>query len=339
MTNLYKIKWLNIVLVVILAFCVLSIAGFSQENKIIIKLGHHHPIESILDKTAHKLSEVVEEKTNGRVKIEIYPGSQLGEEMEACEGILMGSLQMTIVTPSFFQDVAKGFGIDALPYMFKDNKQANLVLNESSVGEELNRRLIEKGARILAWIPLGMEVLLFKNKDIKRFEDLKGLKMRSPENEIYINMLRAWGCRPAAITWGEAYTALKTGVVDGMAGSPISTILDNKFYEVAEYCLLTNNISAQMMILINEKSFQGLPKHIQEIIVQAGREAAVYGGELNDKITKRAKTFLEEKGMKFNEVTEEDLLKFKEAVVPVVNKWGEEHESQDLIEEISKLNK
>ncbi len=338
MKNLYKRKWLNIILLIILAFCMLSITGFSQEKKIIIKLGHHHNVGSIVDQTAHKLSEIVKEKSNGNVEIDIYPGAQLGQEKEACEGVLMGTLQMTIVSAAFFDTTVKGFGVDILPYMYKDIDQANMVFNESSVGKELEKRFLEKGGRILGWFPLGSREMIFVDKDIKRFEELEGLKMRSPENEIWIGMFRALGTRPAPITWGECYTALKTGVVDGME-APLSDVQGMNFYEVVKYCLLTHHMMNQMIMVVNEKFYQGLPEDIQKIIIEAGRETAGYTVQLVHEVNKEILGWLTEKGMKFNEVSEEDSVKFRETLIPMIDEWAKANDCVDLIEDIRTLTK
>lgn len=336
MKNLYKIKWLNIILLVILTSCMLSMAGFSQEKKIIIKLGHHHTMGGIVDQTAQKLSEIVKEKSNGNVEIHIYPGAQLGQEKEACEGILMGTLQMTIVSPSFYDTTAKGFGVDVLPFIYKDIDQINMVLNESSVGKELGKRLLEKGGRILGWFPLGSREMIFIEKEIKTFKEFKGLKMRSPENEMWVEMFRALGSGPTAITWGECYTALQTGIVDGME-SPLANVKDMKFYEVIEYCLLTHHMMAEMIMVINEKYYQGLPEDIQKIIIEAGREAVDYATQLTRAVDKEVVVWLTEQGIKFNEVSEEDFVKFKEALTPMVDKWAKAHDCTDLVEDIRKL--
>ncbi|MBE3089032.1 MAG: TRAP transporter substrate-binding protein [Actinobacteria bacterium] len=339
MKNLFKTKWLSIILLVILGVCAFSIGGFSQEEKIILKFGHCHTVGSILDKTAHKFSEIVKEKSNDRVEVDIFPGAQLGQEKEAAEGVLMGSLQISFITPAFFQDIAKGFGLDLLPFVFKDNDQVSMVFNESPIGEELNRRLIEKGARVLGWIPLGMRQMIFVDKDIKKIEQFKGLKMRSPENEIWVEMYRAFGSRPTTITWGECYTALQTGVVEGMC-SPLTSLIDMKFAEVVKYCLLTSHMTGEMIMIINEKTFQGLPNDIQKIIIEASHEATVYGSELTREAEREVITTLKEQyGIKFSEPTEEDYVKFKEAVIPMVDKWAKEHDCVDLLESIRKLTK
>jgi len=338
MKNLYKRKWLNIVLLIILAFCMLSISGFSQENKIIIKLGHHHTIDSFPDLVAHRISEIVNEKTNGRVVIDIYPGAQLGQEQEACQGILMGTLQMSILSPSFYDSTIKGFGVDVLPFTYKDSDQLSMILNDSPVGKKLEERYIENGGRILGWISLGSREMLFADKEITRFEEFKGLKMRSPENDMWVNMFTAIGCKPTPITWGEAYTALQAGIVDGME-SPLSSIKDMKFFEVAKYALETHHMMGMMIIVINEKLFQKLPEDIQKIIIEAGHEAVDYCTELDREAEKSTAAWLKEQGMKINEVSEEDAAKFREAILPIIDKWAEAHDCVDLVEEIRTLTK
>lgn len=338
MKKLYKIRYLNIVLLAILTFCILSVVGFAQEEKVVLKLGHHHTVGGLVDILSHKFKELAGEKSNGLLQIDIYPGAQLGQEKEACEGVLMGTLQITGVSPSFYSETADGFGIDVLPFLYSTFEQANQIFNESSVGKELDRRLLEKGGRILGWMAVGPRDMLFVKKEVKTLEEFKGLKMRSPESEIWIEMFRGLGARPTPITWGECYTALQTGVVDGMESPPTGTI-DMKFYEVTKYCLLTHHMFADMILVINEKLFQELPEDMQKVVIEAGKEAIDYANQLAIKYHEDAMDFLKEEGMKFNELADEELSRFKEAMIPMVDKWAKEHNATDLVEMIRELTK
>jgi len=337
MKRFYEKKWLNIILFVILTISILFVSG-NAEEKTILKLGHHHNVGGQVDKLALKFKELVEEKSKGRLQIDIFPGAQLGQEKEAIEGVLMGSLQLTIVTSSFFSNIADGFGIDALPFVYNSFEQATKVFTDSEVGEVLGKKLIEKGGRILGWFIFGSRNMLFIDKEIKTLEEIKGLKMRSPENDLWIGMFRSLGCRPTPITWGECYTALQTGVVDGME-SPIAMTIDMKFYEVAKYCLLTHHMWGAMNLIINEGLFEKLPKDLQDVIVRAGKEATDYANQLAIKEQEEAVKWLKNNGMKFTELSQEERNKFKEAVVPMVNKWAKDNDAAHLIEIIRELAK
>ncbi len=323
-------KWLNIVLLVILVISILFVSG-NAEEKIILKLGHHHSVGGQVDNLCNKFKELAEEKSNGRLEITVFPGAQLGQEKEALEGVLMGTLQLTVVTSSFFANISDGFGLDALPFMFNGFEQIDEVFNHSDVGKELEKNLIEKGGRILGWFTPGSRNMLLVEKGVKTLEEMKGLKMRSPENDIWIEMFRSLGCRPTPITWGEAYTALQTGVVDGME-SPIAMTIDMKFYEVAKYCILTNHMWGVMNLIINDKVFERLPKDMQEVVISAGKEAVYYANQQSIKEQKEATEWLKNYGMQFIEISEEEQKKFKEAVVPMIDKWAKDNNATHFIE-------
>ena len=334
---LYTKKWLNILLLVVLAISILFVSG-NAEEKIILKLGHHHNVGGQVDNLSNKFKELAEEKSNGRLEIDIFPGAQLGQEMEALEGILMGTLQLTIVTSSFFANRADGFGLDALPFMFNGFEHIDEVFTRSDVGKELEKNLLEKGGRILGWFTPGSRNMLLVNKEVKTLEDIKGLKMRSPENNIWVEMFRSLECRPTPITWGEAYTALQTGVVDGME-SPIAMTIDMKFHEVAKYCLLTHHMWGVMNFIINEKTFESLPKDMQEVVISAGKEAVDYANQQSIKEQKEATEWLKNYGMQFIELSKEEQGKFKEAVTPMVDIWAKNNNATHLVEMVRESSK
>lgn len=325
-------------LVIILVFFLISLYTFTTlaQETYLIKFGHHHGVGSITDKAAHKLAELVSEKSDGKVKIEIYPGAQLGQEKEAVEGILYGSLQMSAVTPSFYEYVATGFGIETLPFLTNSMEQLGDMLNNSEIGDELERRLLEQGVRILGWFHMGPRDMLFVDKEIKTLDELKGLKMRTPEIEVNVAMWKAIGARPTPITWGEVYTALQTGVVDGMASGLIGA-KDMKFYEVTKYCLLTHHMFTDLAFVINEELLQSFPEDIQKIIIESGEEATEYTNNLAFELQEESQNFLEKEGLIFNNLSEEDKSRFSKLCEPVNEKWATEHNATDLLELIRKF--
>lgn len=305
--------------------------GDSHKESIVIKLGHHHNVDGVVDMYCKKFAELAAEKSGGQIRVDVYPGAQLGQEFEAAEGILMGTQQMSGVSTTAYNNLVKGFGIDMLPFMFDSYELIDRVFAHSPVGEDLENRLLKQNGRILGWIALGSRHMIFTDKNVKAVDEMRGMKMRSPESDLFVGMFNALGCRPTPITWGEAYTAMQTSVVDGME-SPTTSMMDMKFYEVSKYCLLTNHMWGTFNLVINEDYFQSLPKDIQEIIVESGKEASVYGNKVSEEEEERAIDYLEEKGMIFNEVSPEDAEKMRKAIEPVIDKWGKDHDATELIQ-------
>lgn len=346
MKGLHFIRLFSFLLILIIIMNVILTGCNKKEGEvlkdtdtIVIKLGHHHNVDGIVDKYCKKFAELAGKKSDGRIRVDIYPGAQLGQEFEAAEGILMGTQQMSGVSTTAYNNLVKGFGIDMLPFMFNSFDDLTNYLINSPVSKELEDAILKENGRILGWIGLGGRHMIFTEKNVKSISEMEGMKMRSPESDLFIGMFNALGCGPTPITWGETYTALQTNIVDGME-SPTTSMFDMKFYEVAKYCLLTNHMWGTFNLMINEPFFQSLPQDVQQIVIESGKEASEYAHKLAEEEELKAIDILKEKGMTFNELSEEDALKMREAVLPVIDKWGEEHEATELIkmlrEEIEK---
>ena len=313
----------------------LTITTFAQETYT-IKYALHHAVDSVTDLIAHKLADLAYEKSNGKIKIEIYPGAQLGQEREVGEGILYGTHQMASVSQSCYEGTVPGFGLDILPFLVDSYEQLDTLLNNSEFSDEYNRRLLEKGIRILGSFHMGAQQFMFTDKEIKTLDKLKGLKMRAPEMSIYIDTLRVVGCMPTPITFGETYLALQTKIVEGLTIS-FSNAISMKHYEVAKYMLISNHMFPTLMIVINEDLFQTYPEDIQAVIIESGREATEYGNALAVKIEGEGPDFLEEKGVVINYMSEEDRARFAKLCEPVREKWATERKAADLLEMIEKF--
>ncbi len=330
--------FLTLFLLFLLVMSSISTSIYAQEQTV-LKLGHHHNVGGLVDLLAHKFKELAEEKSENKLRIDIFPGAQLGQEREASEGVLMGTLQMTIVSSTNYDTTVSGFGVDMLPFVYDSFEDQNMIFNDSPIGQELEAKLLEKGGRIVGgWLTPGSRSMIFTNKEIRTFDQMKGLKMRSPESELFVNMFRALGSQPTAITWGEAYTALQTGVVDGME-SPPGMIKDMRFYEVSKYCLLTNHMWGTMNIIINENLFQKLPKDLQEVIIEASKEAMDYANRYAMEDQNRAIEWLKERGMVFIECEGVEREKFKAALEPIAKQWAEKRGAVELLQRIQELLK
>jgi tripartite ATP-independent transporter DctP family solute receptor len=332
-------KFVAVTFVISFLFFISAGIAWSQEKPIVIKLGHHHSVGAVLDQIAHKFANIAKERSKGRLKIDVYPGAQLGQELEAAEGVHMGTLQMSIVSAVTYDHLASGLGMDMLPFFYSGWEDVFKIFNTNSpVGSVLEKRLLNKGVRILGWYAYGGRNMYFIDKNCKTMADMKGLKMRSMETELFINMYRAIGCRPTPITWGECYTALQTHVVDGMCSPPLAA-KDMKFYEVLNYSLQTRHIWSTMITVINEKFFETLPNDLQKIIVEAGIQANDWANKRSKKDDRNAVQFFRKHGMVINDLSEEERDKFVEACQPIATDWAKEHNAVDIVMQARKLLK
>jgi tripartite ATP-independent transporter DctP family solute receptor len=301
--------------VVVVLAVALGLAGGPAvaQDKIVIKLGHHHNVGGIVDYYAKHFSKVMAEKTKGRVEVQVFPGAQLGQEGEAVEGVHLGTLQMTIGSSPFLDKYVKEMGTEQLPYLFDSWEHADKALN-GPVGEELTKRLLERSnVRLLSFFPFGFRDMFFRDKPITGLNQLKGMKMRAPQAVIYIRMFELLGARPTTVTWGEFYTALQTGLVEG-GESPPSAGLDMKFNEVSKYWLDTNHMFASINHMVNKRFFDGLPKDVQAAIQAAARETATETTRYSRGQDAEAVKNLKAKGVQYLEP--ENREEWKKAVQP-----------------------
>lgn len=215
----------------------------------------------------------VEQHSNGRLKVQIFPSNQLGSERESLEGLKMGVHQMDFTSsgavPSFFPAVQ----CLAMPYLFDDRATAWATF-DGPFGQEFAEACVKKtGMRILALGENGFRNFVTK-KQIKSPADLKGLKLRTMENPAHMTLVKALGANPTPIPWGETYTAVQQGVVVGLE-LPITLIDVIKFYQVTKYVILDGHVYDPLFFWINEKFYQGLPPKLRTIINNAIREMVV----------------------------------------------------------------
>lgn len=297
-------------------------AAAAGGQKVVIKLGHHHLANGQVDNFAKKFGEILAQKTNGQAEVQIFPGAQLGQEGEAVEGIHLGSLQMTIGSSPFLDKYVREMGVEQLPFLFDDWDHAMRCL-KGPVGEELTKRLLERSnVKALGWMSIGWRHMLFREKQVDSLEGMKGLKMRAPQSWIYVKMFESLGSKPTTITWGEAYTALQTGVVDGME-TPLQSGIDMKFAEVAKHWLLTSHMFSSITHMVNKNFFNGLPANVQKAIVEASKEAIDWNDKKTIEDEKTAVDVLKSKyGNTFRDPKDREA--FRKAVQPMYQEFAKD---------------
>ena len=316
-----KVVLLCTILTMLFAGCARRQELGTPENPYIIRLGHHHNVGSIVDRLAFEFQRLVHERSNGRIRVNVFPGAQLGQENEAAEGVLLGVQQMTIVTPTMFMDAVEGFGLDSLPFLFSDWDDQWNVFNNSEIGRILDANMVARGARILGWFTQGGRNMIFVSRNVTRIDQIRGLRMRSPESPIYIAMFNALGASPTPITWGEAYTAMQTGVVDGME-APIAALTDMNFGEVASYVLMTDHIWGAFALLINENFFQTFPPDLQQLILECGADAVRYAQNASIESQEAVKQEWTRRGLVFHDLSPEDRVLLGDLMRPITDQWA-----------------
>jgi TRAP-type transport system periplasmic protein len=339
----YVKKMMIIFTLVILSFGLAACNGSNQETnsgtassssggeEMTIRLGSHLPPSHSVIAVTEKFKEIVEENSDGRITVEIHPSGELGGQSELIQSLQVGSVEMTINDAGVLSNFAPKVGVLDLPYTFKDYDHVHKVL-DSPVAEELEKELDAIGIKSIGWVDSAFRDLLV-NQEVSSIKDVNGLKIRVPDAPQYLRTVQSWGASASTIPWGDLYTSLETGVVDGFEGSAES-IHSSALHEVVDYRVPTEHIFTVLSLNISKSVFEGMSSEDQTLIEEAGREAALYGRDLAMERDVEYKEKLEEEGLKTLEIDKES---YKKAAMDFVNEYAKEIEVTDLLEEIKEL--
>jgi len=268
----------------------------------------------------------IEEGSQGRIKVELYPNAQLGGDREISEGVQMGTIQMAIPASAPLAGFDKRVQVLELPYLFT-TKQAAFEAADGILGEKLNSYLAAKGMLILGFQENGFRHVTNNRGPVKTPADLKGIKIRTMENPIHLAFFKAVGANPTPMSWGELYTALQQGTVDAQE-NPYAMIVDGKFYEVQKYVSETGHVFSFEVLIANKKFMDSLPADLNELVVKSAREATLKQREYMDEEEAAFKDEVLKAGMIANSLTPEEKQPFVEAaekIYPMFEKdFGEE---------------
>ncbi|MET3696999.1 tripartite ATP-independent transporter DctP family solute receptor [Bacillus oleivorans] len=316
-------------MVLVLGACGGSEAGGNGDEEIVLKFGHVLAPDHPYNLAAEKFKEILEENAPQPVKVEIFHSSQLGSERDLTEGLQLGTVDIAIA-PGTISTFEPKMGVLDLPYIFRDKEHAYKVL-DGEIGQELAKDLPSIDLRLLSYWENGFRHVTNSSKPIVTPEDLKGVKIRVPENSIYVDSFKTWGANVTTMAFGELFTALQQKTVDAQE-NPLALIATNKFYEAQEYLSLTGHFYGPAHVIISEHTWKKLSPEMQEAVQKAADEARDYERQLlADKDAEYLET-LEAEGMKVNEV---DLEAFQKASEPVWEMYRDEY--GDLIDQIQNV--
>jgi len=313
--------------------CILLSLSSPSFAAVEIKIGHVLTTDSAWHVNLEGFAKEVAEKTEGRVIFKIYPGSQLGNEKDLIEGLMLQTIDGGLIGGGSFQSIDPRFGVEALPYAWKDHQTAYKAM-DGEIGKFLLGILESKGIKGISWWENGFRHITNNKRPIVVPKDMEGLKIRVTPDKMRLDTFKALGASPIPINFGELYTALQQGVVDAQE-NPLGIIYANAFYEVQKYLSLSGHTWGSALLCFNSSAWKRIPdrdKPVVEAIANKwrDRERQQIINEESDMLAK-----LKEKGMKVNEVDKEA---FKAAVQPV---W-KDYESvfgKDLMELVRKYGK
>ena len=260
------------------AAAVLASPVVLAQAPIVIKFSHVVAPDTPKGKGAQRFKELAEERTKGRVKVELYPNSQLYKDKEELEALQLGSVQMLAPSLAKFGPLGvKEFEVFDLPFIFKDDA-AFRATTDGAVGADLFKRLESKGIQGLAYWDNGFHIMS-ANKPLHTVADFKGLKLRIQSSKVLDAQMRALGAIPQVMAFSELYSSLQSGVVDGTEGVP-SNFYTQKIYEVQKHISLSNHGHLAYAVIVNKKFWDGLPADIRATLTGAMKDATTYANAI-----------------------------------------------------------
>jgi tripartite ATP-independent transporter DctP family solute receptor len=249
-------------------------------------------------------------------------------ERECIEGLQIGTIDLVATSTGPVGGFVPQMLVVDLPFLFRDNRHVDKVL-DGPIGKGLLKDLSKAGIKGIAFWENGFRNLTNNKHPVNKPEDVKGLKLRTMENEVHMDAFRTLGADPTPMTWGEVYTSLQQGVIDGQE-NPINIIRTHKIYEVNKYLALTGHVYSPALLLMNENKFKSLSPDLQKALMEAGKEAAKFERKfIRDN---EAKMLEELKGFGM-QVTYPDKKLFRKATEPTYKKY-EARFGKDLINKI-----
>ena len=245
---------------------------------IVIKFSHVVAPDTPKGKGAERFKQLAEERSKGRVKVEVYPNSQLYKDKEELEALQLGSVQMLAPSLAKFGPLGvKEFEVFDLPFMFSDTPAFRAV-TDGPVGLGLLAKLEPKGIKGLAYWDNGFDIMT-ANRPLHHVADLKGLKMRIQSSKVLDANMRALGAIPQVMAFSELYQGLQSGVVDGCENTP-SNIYTQKLYEVQKHVTISNHGHIAYAVVVNKKFWEGLPADLRMLLEGAMKDATTYANAI-----------------------------------------------------------
>ncbi len=258
---------------------------------------------------AQKFADLVEAKSNGRIKITIYPNRQLGDEREILENVINGTIDMSSNSTPIITTIAPALEALQLPFLLNSYDIEQKVFQSEAMKKLLDSVGESIGVKILGPHDLGMRHIANNIREVTSPDDLKGLKLRTVQSPIMTDIFQALGASPTPMAYGEVYTALQTGTIDGEEIN-LTSIVSEKHLEVLKYVTLTRQFPFPAVILMNREKFNQLSDEDKQIIEEAAAETQDYMFAEIKKIDEEALAKIKDAGIKVTELSEEQLEAF-----------------------------
>lgn len=322
-----KAIWWMILPFILLSGC---LSAYGESDVLELKLAHNQTLDHPVHISLAKFGELLEEKSDGTIKVKLFPNGQLGSEREVIELTQAGTVDFAKVSASALEGFASDYSIFSLPYVFEDYDTFQKVMNQKEVTDHLYYHTEDIGFIGLTYYNAGMRNLYTKNLEINDVSEMSGLKVRVQPSKTSVQMIESMGAIPTPMAYGEVYTALQAGVIDAAENNE-TALVGNNHGEVAKYYMYTGHQIVPDMFIMNAKRFRELSDEQQQMVLEAAKESTEFHEQVWEKTIKEQTEIAKNKmGVHFIEV---DKTSFINAVGPL----HEQFKNSDKTKEIYQL--
>ena len=299
----------------------------------VIKIAHPNVPQHPMGKCFIKFKELIEERSNGKYRVDVYDSSKFGNFDSVVQGLQYGMLQMGSASTPNLSPFSDSFLIYDLPFLFPNYESTDLI-TDGPIGMGAAKALESSGIIGLGYIEIGFRNLWNNQRTIKTLADAKGLKIRSTPSKAHIATLKALGVNPTPISWGEVYTALQQKTVDGI-DIDLNLAWFNNFPEVNNNVTIVNSLYSPHLVMMSKKFMDSLSAEDKKMMLDTFQEVKLYERKLIREGEKEIMAQLADKGVNVTVLTDEERAKWAEATAPVYKQF-EDRIGKDLIEEVKK---
>ena len=327
--------------ILLVAFLALGLAAVppaeAQQKKILIRSAHHMPETPDSDEhaAAQTFKQIVESKSKGQIEVRVIPNNQIGNEGQGFEQVQNAIIEMDQVSEGTMPRFFKPALLLGLPFLFPSSEVAWDVL-DGPFGKEYDEAFRKAtGVRILGHGESGFRSMFNRVREIRSPKDMAGMKIRTMENPAHVAMMKGLGANPTPVSWTEVYSALQSGVVDGMENPP-GLFYIMKFYEQQKFLSVVKHLYSVHSIIVNDKFFSGLSREHQDLILEAGRAATLAGRKTAVEAETAAIENLKKRGIQVYFPTEAEYNEFRRLGQPGAEKYVREQAGDRWVDLIKK---
>jgi tripartite ATP-independent transporter DctP family solute receptor len=295
-----------------------------------LRAGHDQPVGSMYDEGHKMFKKLVEERSQGKIQVDIFPAAQLGAEVAMMEGLRLGSIDVACANAPNAATVFPELGLFSVAYLFKDIPHFERTVSDPKFVKRFEEIVASKnvGIKVLGFYAAGVRNIYSRKGAVGGPDDLKGVKIRVQNNPVEVKVWKAFGAIPTPMNFGEVYQALQSGVIDA-AENGLAVIESNKHYEAAKYITETEHQRNLSTLYMNEKKLASLPPDLQRIVIEAGREASVHERKKDAEFVEAAAARLKQKGAL---LSKPDKTRFIALIAPIQDEVARELKVTDLLE-------